>query len=141
MAAVRNVWPLASHHVCFFHFCQAVFREVQHLGLVRDYMANVEVRTIVPTLMSTALLPLAEVPAAVNAIEVIVAMQYHVLAPLLEYFRNQWMNRVAPHYWNVHNRPRRTNNDVEAWHNSTKKSIALAKPDVYCYIDWLRHEE
>ena len=35
--AVRNQFPGATHTGCHFHFTQAVWRKVQHLGLVTAY--------------------------------------------------------------------------------------------------------
>ncbi len=38
--AFRAVFPNANIHGCFFHFCQAVYRRVLHLGWADQYKSN-----------------------------------------------------------------------------------------------------
>ena len=38
--AVRNVFRNTSHKGCYFHFVQAIWRNVQRLGLVDGYSNN-----------------------------------------------------------------------------------------------------
>lgn len=50
---------------CFFHFCQCLYRHIQHLGLQRHYNANVEnnqLRQYVRLHAALALVPIADVP-------------------------------------------------------------------------------
>ncbi|KRZ56608.1 hypothetical protein T02_12132 [Trichinella nativa] len=42
--AIQGNFPNTQVQGCFFHFCQAVLRQVGRLGLRTDYMNNQEVR-------------------------------------------------------------------------------------------------
>lgn len=44
-------------------------------------------------------------------------------------------------YWNVHSHHVRTNNDIEGWHFSMKRSLKRPHPDIFTFIDWMRNEE
>ncbi len=38
--AIRNHYPNSSIHGCYFHFCQAIYRKVQELGLASSFCPN-----------------------------------------------------------------------------------------------------
>jgi hypothetical protein len=42
--AVATAFPTALHKGCYFHFTQAIFRNVQQLGLAPAYMAQDNIR-------------------------------------------------------------------------------------------------
>lgn len=55
--ALRQEFPGAQIRGCYFHFCQAIFRKVQALGLHVTYRENEEIRQQVRMLMAIAFLP------------------------------------------------------------------------------------
>ena len=59
--------PQAKHRGCHLHFCQAIYRSVQRMGLVGAYESQPEIRLQVRQLM--AFLPIAIVRLAFNNLE------------------------------------------------------------------------
>ncbi len=47
MNAARSIFPSASIKGCYFHFCQAILRKIQELGLQVEYKENQELRSFV----------------------------------------------------------------------------------------------
>ena len=59
--------PQAKHRGCHLHFCQAIYRSVQRMGLVGAYESQPEIRLQVRQLM--AFLPIAIVRLTFNNLE------------------------------------------------------------------------
>ena len=57
--AVETELPLARRLGCYFHFCQAMWRRIQNLGLVRAYMRHDGLKFCIRKFMSLAYLPVA----------------------------------------------------------------------------------
>jgi len=57
IAAVKQQFPSARHVGCFFHFCQAVWRRIQELGLARRYKSNPDFQLHVKSHIALAFLP------------------------------------------------------------------------------------
>jgi len=76
----RQAFPQSVHRGCHFHFCQAIYRQVQHLGLVGAYNTQPDVRLQVKQLVVlAAFLPVAIVRLTFNNLE---AQADPVLIPL-----------------------------------------------------------
>ena len=56
-----EAFPAAKVQGCYFHFCQAVYRKIQKLGLADTYMKHDRFRTFVRCLMALGFLPVDEV--------------------------------------------------------------------------------
>ncbi|XP_072166773.1 uncharacterized protein [Diadema setosum] len=140
--AVMAEFPQAEHKGCFFHFCQAVHRNIKAVGLQGLYndVGQPEVRNYARKLMATAFLPPAEVVGAVNALQ----MQAPVVARMddfTDYFNRTWMAGNFPiDMWNVHREERRTNNDVEGWHNAFTRMVAKYHPNIWEFINALKKQ-
>ena len=50
-------FPSSKHHGCLFHFTQALYRQIQQLGLQQEYLNNEAVRTSCKTLMTLSVMP------------------------------------------------------------------------------------
>lgn len=111
LAALHHEFPGARHHGCYFHFTQAIWRNVQQLGLANLYHENGAHRALIRQLMALAFLPVAIVR---NSFELLYAQQPdQQLEPLFQYFNAQWLEKVQPIAWNVYGVDIRTNNHVE----------------------------
>ncbi|KRZ02337.1 hypothetical protein T11_2656 [Trichinella zimbabwensis] len=64
--AVQGLFPGVNIQGCYFHFCQAVLRNVAEPGLQTRYLDEAETKKKFKILMAAAFLPLSEVPAAVD---------------------------------------------------------------------------
>ncbi|CAF1033021.1 unnamed protein product [Rotaria magnacalcarata] len=136
--AVREKFPQAKHHGCYFHFCQAVYRKIQNLGVATHYRDDDNIRDTCRQLMSLHLLPCREVE---DGFEHLVSKAPSLLSNLLDYFRKFWFRQMPVELWNVHNIDIRTNNHAEGWHNRFNKRINKTHPNVWHFISTLKQEE
>ncbi|KRX31788.1 hypothetical protein T05_6860, partial [Trichinella murrelli] len=97
--AIQGNFPNTQVQGCFFHFCQAVLRQVGRLGLRTDYMNNQEVRKKVKMLMALAFLPVHLAPAGFEIINVGTSGQVEAL---FQYFQQEWLPATKIPLWNVH---------------------------------------
>ncbi|XP_072175117.1 uncharacterized protein [Diadema setosum] len=141
--AVAIQFPQAEHKGCFFHFCQAVYRKVQELGLQGQYNnpEQPETRNFVRKLMASGFLPQAEVIPAVQALAG-EAPDVPRMNEFINYFQDTWIGGRFPiRMWNVHQQRRRTNNDVEGWHNAFNRLVRKFHPNIWELIVALRKEQ
>jgi hypothetical protein len=137
---------------CYFHFSQAVLRNLQKLGLSTKYSADTAFRLRVGRLRALAFLPEDAVQAGF----------YDIIGdwepderPLVDYFEKVWIgepggNRRRPKppafahgLWNVHARALQqnmlTNNNAEAFHRIYKQQLQInAKPPLPACIENLQ---
>jgi len=95
---------------CNFHFVNAVFRQIQRLGLVVAYRDDECIRSNARKLMALAFVPIDKLEAAFRLIS---REAPRSLQPLIEYFDRYWMTKVKWSLWNVSNVELTTNNFVE----------------------------
>ncbi|CAF1182513.1 unnamed protein product [Rotaria sp. Silwood1] len=112
LPVIKSEFPSAQHHACFFHFTQAIFRQIQHTGHQRDYLLNDDFRNLCRKLMALALMPrelitvgFKEVQAAADQLDGI------EMDNILTYFENNWIDDTD--LWNVYGCDTRTNNSCE----------------------------
>ncbi|KRY78338.1 hypothetical protein T4A_11359 [Trichinella pseudospiralis] len=92
--SIQGNFPNTRVQGCFFHFCQAVFRQVDWLGLRTDYINNQEVGKKVEMLMLVSLGP--------AGFEILNVGMSGELEALLEYFQREWFPATKIPLWNVH---------------------------------------
>ncbi|CAF2946742.1 unnamed protein product, partial [Rotaria sp. Silwood2] len=54
--AIKQKFPKAMHHGCFFHLCQSLYKEVQALDLAEAYLNDEDIRLACRSTMALALL-------------------------------------------------------------------------------------
>ena len=86
ISAVRVYFPTSRHRGCHFHFTQAIYRQVQGMGLVQAYTTQPNIRLQIRQLMALAFLPVAIVRVTFGVLE---WQSHQILAPLFGYFRRQ----------------------------------------------------
>ncbi|KRX13125.1 hypothetical protein T07_1960 [Trichinella nelsoni] len=111
---IQGNFPNIQVQGCFFHFCQAVLRQVGRLGIRTAYMNNQEIRK-----KTLAFLPVNLVPAGFEIINVGTSSQ---LEALFRYFQREWLPTNKILLWNVHGVSMRINNHMEGWHNRMTKT-------------------
>lgn len=114
--AMRAVHPDVAIQGCHFHFCQAVYRKVQELGLQGDYGHDKKTKKYVKRLMALPFLPAEHIEDAFSELER--KLQTTRLSSLTTYMRRTWIEHELwdPNTWSVFNQVIRTNNDAEGWH-------------------------
>jgi len=45
-----------------------------------------------------------------------------------------WLQRMTPNFISVYNAPRRTNNNIESFHNSLKLKFSVVHPNLWVFI-------
>jgi hypothetical protein len=138
--AVKTAFPNATHHGCYFHFTQAIWRQLQALGLSADYRNDNIVRTSVRQLMALGFSPLLRVRTVFTQLEV---QAPPILRALFVYFRDQWLDRVPPRMWNVFNADHnlRSNNHLEGWHSGFNRTISAHHPNIWRLLTALIKEQ
>ncbi|KRX59208.1 hypothetical protein T09_5009 [Trichinella sp. T9] len=134
---LRN-FPNTRVQGCFFHFCQAVLRQVGRLGLRTDYMNNYEVRKKVKMMMALAFLPVHLAPAGFEIINVGMSGQ---LEALYQYFQQEWLPATKIPLWNVHGMSVRTNNHLEGWHSRMNKRARKHHLGFYQFLQLILDEQ
>jgi len=129
LAAIRAIereFPDAEIKGCYFHYCQALWRKVQELGLAVQYKENLQVQQWIRRAAGLALLPPAEVQDA--WIEIMESTPIlHRAENFNDYMTVNWVDddsRFPIPLWNHHdtNGPRK-NNNLEGFHNRLNRCL------------------
>ena len=166
---LRNALASSFHGTkidgCFFHFCQALMRHVNDLGLKKRYErvhVNINgIRTYSRTriwirrLMSLAFVPPEDVITAFHTVLDAIPEDLDIDA-FLNYFqatwiegmstvRRNWRARYPPTVWNIRSRTlqmmNRTNNHLEAFHNAFKQKVGHSNPTIWGFITGMRLQQ
>lgn len=142
IAAIRRVLPGASIKGCFFHYAQAIWRRVQHLGMVQLYNGNPAFRMLVRRFSAMALCPLQLLDELWMAI---INEQPPGCQLLVDYMEHTWVGDGSLFPRNIWNHfdgdGIRTNNHLEGWHNGFNHFVGIAHPTIYKLIESLQKEQ
>ncbi|KAF0760074.1 MULE domain-containing protein [Aphis craccivora] len=103
--AFKIVFPRAKQQGYFFHFSKSIWRQIQNVGLVENYINNSNFALHIRILAALAYVPPDNV---INAYEEIVETQFyveneHLLMPFLDYFEDNWntysLGASHPNIW------------------------------------------
>ena len=125
---------------CAFHFCQAVYRKVQELGLGMSYINDVGTRRFCQKLMGLVYLPAVTINARFTALAQ--SAEEGSLIELCTYFKATW---IESSNWPIEEisqfgEPIRTINDVECWHFRLNKLANRPKIQFYLLLQLLKSE-
>jgi len=100
---------------CWFHFCQACYRNIQKLGLMNLYENDIESRQPLRCFMGLALLPIHQIYKGFELLKKkIIRCEYRQqLEMFISYFENEWFHSFHPSTWCVSKKRWRTNNFAE----------------------------
>ncbi|CAF1586169.1 unnamed protein product [Adineta ricciae] len=142
---LKTDFPNSQHLGCYFHYTQAIYRNIQALGLSRDYGSDEEIRCICRKIMALPLIPISLVSKAyddlLNSTIACSRVKYDMLRPLFNYFENQWMRKVDIQQWNVYGMQMRTNNNAEGYHNRLNSRMSKYHPNIWAFIQCIKGEE
>lgn len=138
--ALSLVYPAASLHGCFFHFCQAVFRRIQAVGLQQVYCTDAPTRLACRMLLSVPCLPPGEMEEGVRVSLQNIAEQR--VNDLGDYVRDTWLRNPVwtPASISVFRRSVRTNNAVEGWHSQLNQRAQRPNLNFYLLLELLATE-
>ena len=144
----RAVWSAVSSTLsgvvqrgCAFHFGQAVWRNVQSLGLQQAYASDDGVRRLCRKTLALPFLPADAIVDAVTALQH-EARHHNLLTQHLTYIEQNWVQSSVwpPSAWSVYRQPVRTNNDVEGWHHQLNAKAHHGRLNMYQLIQLLKAE-
>lgn len=136
--ALMKVWPNIQCFGCYFHFCQAITRKADQLGLIpkRVNRNARDPRFIgIQLFKRLALLPLPRIDIGLEKCKEFLQIN-NLLAsflPFVDYFESTWIRRYPKDRWCVSERGRRTNNHVEGHNNALKIAIPL-NPHAWVFV-------
>ncbi|CAF2033380.1 unnamed protein product [Rotaria magnacalcarata] len=140
VSAVKSEFPSSQHKCCFFHFCQAIYRQMQTLGLQQYYGSDETFRLLCRKIMALALMPLDKV---LNGLEGIKSSAQNLfnseMSKLLEYFEKNWLSNIE--LWNLFGFDSRTNNACEGYHNRVSSRLHRRHPNIWQLINFMKMEE
>ncbi|XP_048515871.1 uncharacterized protein LOC125502150 [Athalia rosae] len=132
MSALREVFPGASLHGCWFHFKQALLRRWRYLGL------NAAPTRILGMAMALPLVPSERFEEGLNLLARLAdhdAIEHPNVLQFLSYIRRQW--GPLADIVSVHGCPIRTNNLVESFHNEARRKLGGLHPNIWKFIEHL----
>lgn len=157
--AAKDVFKNVELSGCFFHFCQSIFRHIQACGLQKEYNENPTFALHMRCLASLAFVPVNDVVSHFEELKTFNFFKKALegksdidksVSKMLLYMETTWIATRRRHsykpgifpleLWNVYqttldNFPR-TNNAVEAWHNSIQ-----FHPDIFKFIRGIKLEQ
>jgi hypothetical protein len=158
--AFRETFPQAEQKGCFFHFSQAIFRQIQRdPQLLEQYSQNPEFSLKIRHLKALAFIPPADV---MDMFEIIMEDAFFqqnevLLHDFISYFESTWLGpwnrrktmRIAPRYeiqqWNCHHSVLedlpKTNNSAEGFHNGFITLIGACHPTIFKLISGLKSQQ
>ncbi|CAF0790236.1 unnamed protein product [Adineta steineri] len=135
---IAEVMPNSRHIGCNFHFVNALYRQMQRLGLTTPYQDDESVRSTVRKLMGLSLVPFETIEPA---FKLIASEAPSSTKPLIQYFNAYWMTKIKWTLWNVSDVEIKTNNVVEGWNHHFNRLVAKYHPNVWTLFEALQKEE
>ena len=161
-SALSSTFAGAEIDGCYFHYCQAILRNLNQLGYKVDYESvstdpatglkiHSPLHTWAKRLMMLAMVPVDEVPAVFNTIVEAVPEDLQ-LDPLLGYFERTWIAglngrsaRFPPSSWNqtdrVETELNRTNNYCESFNKKFSNVIGHSHPTIFNFLSAVQLEQ
>ncbi|CAF5159494.1 unnamed protein product, partial [Rotaria magnacalcarata] len=103
MGVVKTEFSAATHSSCYFHFTQAMYRNIQRLGLCTIYNHDGDVKNFCRQLMALPLLPEPDIEDTYD--ELVRDLSTNLSKKMkhsLEYFQERWFAKVPVSQWCVH---------------------------------------
>ncbi|CAM4800491.1 unnamed protein product [Rotaria magnacalcarata] len=140
VSAVKSEFPSSQHKCCFFHFCQAIYRQMQTLGLQQYYGSDETFRLLCRKIMALALMPLDKVLNGLEGIKNSAQNLFNSeMSKLLEYFEKNWLSNIE--LWNLFGFDSRANNACEGYHNRVSSRLHRRHPNIWQLINFMKMEE
>ena len=140
--ALTQNFPTAVLQGCYFHFGQAIWRQIQALGFQLRYQCDEEFAVVMKPFRALAFVPKIDViPCYEELIDSLSNDLVDDLSDFIHYFEKTWFGlehhdedvvRYFPELWNVRDRVERvlprTNNSMEGWHRAFDIRINTTHP-------------
>ena len=140
-AAFRAEFPNINVRGCAFHWGQAVWRQIQALGMQQAYVTDKAFHCYCKKLLALSYIPWETITDTFNRLELEATTDGQ--HRLCEYIKRTWINSSVwpPASWSCFYRVIRTNNDVEGWHRRLNaKASSTGNLNLYLMLDLLSKE-
>lgn len=137
----RRIFPDIPIHGCHFHWAQAVYRQVQSLGLGNRFRQERCIKKQIKRLLALPVLPWQHIEEAFTNIQQ--RTSDAAVCELMNYIKRSWIDSSVwpPASWSQYQRHTRTNNDVEGWHRRfNMRAFLHSPPNLYKLITELYRE-
>uniref|UniRef100_A0A1Y1M514 HECT domain-containing protein n=1 Tax=Photinus pyralis TaxID=7054 RepID=A0A1Y1M514_PHOPY len=135
--SLMEIFPESEIHGCFFHFCQAIYRQSKKLGLGSLMTQNEHAQFVLRKIMALALLPCDMAVEGFNLIKSEAPDDIrNAFSNFFTYVESTWLEGVTPQLFSVFNLVRRTNNAVEAYHRVLNQKFGV-HPNVWAFTEHL----
>ena len=141
--AIRNVFgENVRVRGCWFHFNQAIYKQVKKLNLEKDYLKGTEMHQMIRYLMTLPLMDARNIPKVFD----ILLEEYQPtinskenVKKLFNYFKKQWMGQdyFKPSDWSCFEKQIRTNNQVESWNKIIFSKANKKSQNIYLLTEIL----
>ena len=125
--SVRGLLPNVRLVGCLFHYSQAIYRQIQALGLQQSYQTDVGTKFLVRCFMAHPVLPPEHIPQVFQMLVDLYSTAE--LANFVQYIRTQWIHGpvFSARDISVFGLETRTNNDVEGYHSRINAKAGAGK--------------
>ncbi|CAF2058936.1 unnamed protein product [Rotaria magnacalcarata] len=142
IGVLKAKFSTAKHSSCYFHFTQAVYRNIQRLRLSSSYNNDDAVKHLCRQLMALPLLPEPVIEYTYDELASNLSTTMStVMNDLLIYFQEQWFVKVSTSQWCVHGFAMRTNNNAEVFHGRFNRRVQVTHSNIWSFIKFLQGEE
>jgi hypothetical protein len=146
----------AQQQGCFFHYCQAIMRQIQKAGLQGLYETDANFALKMRHLAALAFVPVEHVESSFEQLvqRRIIPQKAHAV---LDYYEDTWIGRLqtrqnrrglryAHPLWNctaaiLSDGPSETNNATEAWHRRFSSAVEGSHVNFYVFLGALKWEQ
>ncbi|CAF3800796.1 unnamed protein product [Rotaria sp. Silwood1] len=121
---------------------EAIYRAIQRFGFASSYNNHVDVKHFCRKLIALSLLPEPIIEDTYDELVKSLSLPMKKqMNQLLEYFQEQWFNKVPITQWCVHGLSMRTNSNAEAFHSRFNRRVQIHHPNIWSFIKLLQGEE
>lgn len=147
--AVKTIWPQATIRGCYFHFTQALWRNLQTHHLATEYnVPGSQVHKYFKIMQSFPFLPLIDIDEAWRIVKALLPAD---MASFADYFERTWIGTSTTaatfdrFMWNHHDSVLagipRSSNQAEGWHNGFHTMLQCNNPTMWKFLDCLKAEQ
>lgn len=156
--AIEIVFPEVENKVCFFHFEDSFWRNIQSYGLTERYHSDADFAFSINQLTALAFVPLENIPQAFDEVENTMPVEAHVM---VEWMKENYVHGkeqvlpdgtvtqtppvFPPKMWCVYNMTThgipRTQSSIEYWHRRLETFVGRTSVGVFKIIETFQKEQ
>ena len=148
-SAVLKVWPGTALRSCWFHYKQALFRDLLTEGLAADYMvSDSPIRTSFSTLGAMPYDPEEDIELAWKELKLTLAPE---MTSFARYYETTWIGTASspPLFdnasWNHHDSSLMllvlSSNIADGWNNGFASLVSCRNPTIWSFLECARKEQ